>query len=719
MSAARQIVTRETTRLVTLIGPGGIGKTRLALQVALELKDQFEGGVFFAGLSTISDHQLAPESIAQACGIRPSSVLPIDALREHFAQLGRTAPALLLLDSFEHLPGAVPFVADLLKAVPTLKILVTSREPLNLSDEHEVSVLPLPRPDAVRAASLDALARNPAVMLFVERAQASKPDFALTSENARSIAEICNRLDGLPLAIELAAARVKMLPPAAMLVRLESRLQILTGGARDLPARQQTLRGAIAWSYELLGEAEQRLFRRVSVFVGGTSYEATEAVADTRQDLGVDVIDGVGSLVNKSLLQLSEDPEGDARLTMMETIREYGLERLAESAEDDAVRKAHAAYYLVLAEEAANAINGPEQSIWIERLDRDRDNLRAALDWLIRAKQAAWALRLASALMGYWELREMFAEGRARLAAVLALPGAAPPSAARAKALFAAGVLANGQRDYRAQLRHHDESMRIYRELDDRQGTAVVLNALAMVHREHGDLGEARRMFEESCAISRDLDDDLTRARTLSNLASIVREQNDLDLAQAHHEESLALFRRLGDQAGVAWSLRHQGDIARDRGDAGLAESLYLQALSVFEGLGDAWSAGTLLVDLGNLALGNRQPAASLQHFRQAAVAFHKLGGHRRGLARVLEGFAQLACVRGDAGRALRLAGAASALRDSLGTPLTPAEQRHLTCALDSAHATLTAVDRSKAWTEGWGMSLEQALEYGMIDEAR
>ena len=718
VSAAKQVVTQETARLVTLIGPGGIGKTRLALQVAVELKGEFPGGVFFAPLSTIADPQLAPQSIAQACGVRPSSLAPLDALKEHFAQPGRTAPALLLLDSFEHLQDAVPFVADLLKMVPPLTILVTSREPLHLYDEHEVPVLPLPRPDAARTAPLDVLARNPAVMLFFERAKASKPDFALTGENARAIAEICHRLDGLPLAIELAAARVRMLPPAAMLARLESRLQILTGGARDLPARQQTLRGAIAWSHELLGEAEQRLFRRVSVFVGGMTYEAAEAVADTRQDLGVDVIDGLSSLVSKSLLQLAEDPDGDVRLTMMETIREYGLERLAESGEDAAVRKAHAAYYLVLAEEAASALSGPDQASWIDRLDRDRDNFRAALEHVSRAKLAAWALRLGSALLGYWELREMFAEGRGRLAAVLALAGAAAPSAARAKALFAAGVLANGQRDYRAQLRHLEEALRIYRELDDRQGTAVVLNALAMVYKDQGDLPEARRMFEESCAISRDLDDDLTRARTLSNLASIVREQNDFDLAQSHHEESLALFRRLGDQSGVAWSLRHQGDIARDRGDAALAESLYLQSLSVFEGLSDAWSAGTLLTDLGHLALSNGQPEASLTHFRQAGAAFHKLGGQRRGLARVLEGLAQVACAGGNARRALRLAGAAAALRDSVGTPLTAAEQRHLSCGLEAAHATVTEAERSMTWAEGWAMTIDQALEYGMSDRA-
>ncbi len=270
-----------------------------------------------------------PQAVAQAVGVSTSSQSPpIDGLREHLTLDPQAAPMLLLLDSFEHLLGAVPFVADLLTIDAPLKILVTSREPLHLYGEHEVPVPPLPRPDPGGTTSLDTLSRNPAVMLFVERAMASKPDFVLTSENARAIAEICNRLDGLPLAIELAAARVKTLPPAAMLGRLESRLQILTGGARDLPARQQTLRAAIAWSHDLLGEAEQRLFRRLSVFIGGCTFEAAEAVADTKQDLGVDVIDGIESLVNKSLLQLSEHPDGETRLTMMETVREYALECL-------------------------------------------------------------------------------------------------------------------------------------------------------------------------------------------------------------------------------------------------------------------------------------------------------------------------------------------------------------------------------------------------------
>jgi tetratricopeptide (TPR) repeat protein len=575
----------------------------------------------------------------------------------------------------------------------------------------------LPRPDPLRTTSLDTLARNPAVMLFVERATASKPDFALTSENARAIAEICNRLDGLPLAIELAAARVKTLPPSAMLGRLESRLQILTGGARDLPARQQTLRAAIAWSHDLLGEAEQRLFRRLSVFIGGCTFEAAEAVADTKQDLGVDVIDGIESLVNKSLLQLSEHPDGETRLTMMETVREYALERLVASGEDGAVRKSHAAYFLVLAEEAANELEGVDQAMWIDRLDRDRDNARAALDWLIRSANAGWGLRLATAMLRYWEIRELFSEGRQRLAAVLALPQAAERPAARAKALFAASVLASAQRDYKPGLTFLNEATEIYRELGDKQGTAVALNARGVNHIELGDFAEGRRILEESFALWLELGDDLMRARTASNLASLVKQQGEVGLALERYEESLALFRQLGDRAGVAWSLRHQGDIAREQRNHPLAESLYLQSLESFQGLGDSWSAGTLLTDLGNLALGGGEVSKGLDRFKQALDAFQQLGGHKRGIARVLDGLSRAASLTGDARRAVRLAGAAASLRNVTGTALTPTEQRQAAADLESASARLTPAERSKAWVEGWEMTAEQALEYGTSGE--
>ena len=709
VAAAMTVMLRDSVRLVTFTGPGGIGKTRLALQVVSELRDQFPGGVYFAPLSTIADPGLVPQAVAQACGLRRADAAPLELLRERFG--APAPPALLLLDSFEHLLDAVPLVVELLATAAPPKIAVTSREPLHLYEEHEVPVAPLPRPEVGAAVPLDLLARNAAVRLFVERAAASKPDFTLTSENARAIAEICNRLDGLPLAIELAAARTKTLPPAAMLGRMESRLQILTGGARDLPARQQTLRGAIAWSHDLLTEPEQRLFRRLAAFVGGCTFEAAEAVADTRQDLGVDVIDGLDSLVNKSLLQLTDPPSGEARLTMMETVREYSLERLAGSAEEAVVRKAHAAYFLVLAEEAAGGMEGPDQRTWLERLDADRDNLRAAADWLLRDGNADWGLRLASALLRYWEAREMFAEGRARLKAMLALPGAQAPSPARAKAVFAAGILTAAQRDYRAQLPLFDESLQIYRELGDTKGAAIVLNALAMFHRDQGDLAEARRVYEESCSLWRASGDTPMLARTLSNMASIVRAQGELDRAQEHHLESRALFAQLGDRTGAAWSLRHQADIARERQELPQAESLYLESLATFEELGDAWAAASLLTDLGNLALDRGDVAGAIRRFEDAAAAFGRHEGQRRGLARALEGLARAAGLDGRARDAVRLAASAATLRDAIGAPLTPAESLQLAAALEPAHRALDPVQRSAAWIEGAGMTAEQAVE--------
>jgi predicted ATPase len=710
VALATQVTRRPAARLITFTGPGGIGKTRLALEVVSTLRDEFPGGVYFAPLGTITDPGLVPQAVAQACGVAVES--PLDALAGHFTRTD--APPLLLLDSFEHLLDAAPFVVDLLNVPAPITVVVTSREPLHLYEEHEVPVPPLPRPDAAPTTPLDVLARNAAVMLFVERATASKPDFALTSDNARTIAEICNRLDGLPLAIELAAARVKTLPPAAMLGRMESRLQILTGGARDRPARQQTLRGAIGWSHDLLGDAEQRLFRRLSVFVGGCTFEAAEAVADARQDLGLDVLDGLDSLVNKSLLQLVEQPDGHARVRMMETIREYGSERLGTSGEEQDVRKAHAAYFLVLAEEAAPALQGADQAMWVAALDRDLDNIRAALGWLLATGHASWGLRLATAMLRYWEIRELFAEGRRALAAMLALPGAAARNAARARAVFAAGALAEAQRDHRAGRALFGEALAIHRELGDQQGMAVALNALAVGYKELAEFDQARALLEECSALWLQLGDRQMLSRTLSNLAAIAREQGELDTALARYEEAEALFRQVDDHQGIAWSLRHRGDIARQRQDAVRAESLYLQALAEFEGLADPWSSGSVLTDLGMLALRTGDVKGGVERLAQAARALQELGGQKRRLARVLDGMAFAASLNGDAARAIRLAAAAAALRSAIGAPLTEWEQRLLNAELETAQTALTADERTRAWTEGWMMPLEQALDDGL-----
>ena len=369
---------------------------------------------------------------------------PQESLKEYLGGLDQ--PMLLLLDNFEHLVSAAPAVAQLLTSGPKVKVVVTSQAPLHVYGEHEFPVPPLALPDPKSIPPLEVLSRLPAVALFVERAQAVKHEFALTKDNAAVVTAICARLDGLPLAIELAAARIKMLSPSAMLARLESRLSLLTGGARDLPTRQQTLRSTVDWSYGLLNTAEQTLFRRLSVFAGGCTLEGVEAVCDTKGDLGLDVLDGMASMVDKSLAQHVEQVVGEPRFLMLSTIREYALERLAESDDEAATRRAHAAYYLVLAEEGAeDAATHPE---WLDRFEVEHDNFRLALDHLIKTGDADWGLRLGTALFHFWETREHLTEGRDAIARLLALEGAAARPKLRARLLFAGAVLAGEQGDY-------------------------------------------------------------------------------------------------------------------------------------------------------------------------------------------------------------------------------------------------------------------------------
>ena len=386
---------------------------------------------------------------------------------------------------------AAPTVAELLATGPNLKIMVTSRAALHVYGEHEFPVPPLALPDARSMPSIEVLAQSPAVALFVQRAAAAKPDFELNPENAPAIAEICARLDGLPLAIELAAARVKVLSPSSMLTRLSSRLQLLTGGSRDLPQRQQTLRAAMDWSYDLLSAAEQKLFRRLSVFVSGCNLEGVEAVCDTKSDLALDLLDGMASMVDKSLVQQVEHARGESRFLMLETIREYALEKLEANGEEAFTKRAHAAYCLVLAEEEATEQSGAEAAEWLVRLGLEHDNFRAALEWLTQTKDVDWGLRLGTALFRFWEIREFLAEGRDRLGRLLKLTGAATPTKLRMRALFAAGVLAGAQGDFATAEALIRESQDMTRQLHDQQGVAVSLNALAVFAQNRSDFAVA------------------------------------------------------------------------------------------------------------------------------------------------------------------------------------------------------------------------------------
>ncbi|HKP53057.1 MAG TPA: tetratricopeptide repeat protein [Chloroflexia bacterium] len=665
------LLAQDTVHLLTLVGAPGIGKTRLGTEVALRLLDNFEDGVFVVGLAAIRDPNLVGAAIAQALGlanVKGRGTLPdlIEALHDKHI--------LLLLDNFEQVIVAAPLLTDLLASSPGLKIVVTSREALHLSREQVFWVPPLDLPNLTHLPMATELENYPAIALFVERSRAVKPGFALTEENAEAVATICARLDGLPLAIELAAARTRLLPPKALLSRLSSRLKVVVGGERDSPARHQTLRDAIAWSYDLLDEADRALFRRTGVFVGGCTLSAVEAVCNAYTDLEKDVLEGLESLLDKHLLHLAQEDgeEEETRLAMLETIREYALEELALQGEDDAIRYLHAEYYLAMAEAADLNLTGAEQKLWLDRLERDHDNLRAALQWLLQQGDAETAARLGVALRRFWEVHSHFNEGKVWLKQVLGQP-ASIPAPLRAKVLNGAGALALAQGDYQDAISMIEESLALQRQLGDAVGVVGALNNLGMVAIVTGDFEQALLLLDEGLVISRELGEKGRIATVLGNLAVAVHKIGDLERAEPLMEESLALRRELGHKRGVATALGSLAEISRARGEHEKTRTLFAEALALYNELKD-----------------------------------------RVGVAKALEGLAGMELAQAHLERAACLLGAVEAMLTSVGAPLATVEHPQHETVIADCRSMLGEETFNEAWARGQAMSAEEVISYAL-----
>lgn len=682
-------------RLVTLQGPGGVGKTRLALQVAQQVEGSFTDGAIFVDLSPIHDALLAASTIAQALGGHETG---LGGPRDLVASLVGDRHILLVLDNLEQITDISLLITGVLEACPQVAVLATSRIALHVRAEYQFPLAPLPLPPS-HWSSQDDLLGYPSIQLFLARAQ---PEIDLTADNEQAVAEICRRLDGLPLAIELAAARTRLLPPRALADRLRRPLATLTRGPQDLPARQQTLRATLEWSYDLLHPTEQVLFMRLGVFTGGFTVGAVEGVCDPDGDLYV--LDALDSLLDSSLLRELERL-GESRLGMLETVREYAAERLADSDEAEQVRRWHALYFLSTAEASLEWFRA-QQKTWLDNWEREHDNLRAALEWALASGEVEIGLRLAGAIWRFWRMRSHYTEGRSWLQRLLEAP-ATVSLGVRGLALHGLAALTSEHGDAPTAAIWAERGLVVYREIGDDLGVADMLNLLGNTVREQGDYQRATEHYQESMALYRRFDDAIGVSAVLSNLGTTARYQGDLAKAAALLEESLVLRRASGEPHGIAYVLNNLAELAVDQGDHALATAYYQETLALRRELGDRQGMARTLLGLGRLAVRAGQTTRAAEAYREALTLSLSADDEERA-ALSITGLAEAALHSGEPRYAARLLAWIEVWDSWVGGATFPHALAEYERVLASARASLSAEAFAAAWREGATMSLEQ-----------